>query len=84
MQPAKPARLSTSEMLNFESVKSLRKSGSGPEWNAQKISNPNHPTPSMIIFAGVAATDPFKGSFLSVRGEVLRRGFEERSWAQQE
>ena len=31
MQPARPARLSTSEMLNFESVKSLRKSGIGPE-----------------------------------------------------
>jgi hypothetical protein len=30
MRPVTPARLSTSEMVNFESVKSFRKSGIDP------------------------------------------------------
>ena len=57
MQPDSPARLRTSEMVNFESVKSFRKSGMGPAWKAQKTWIPNHPAPIRSIFAGVIAGD---------------------------
>jgi hypothetical protein len=40
-------------MVNFESVKSFRKSGMGPAWKAQKTWIPNHPVPITSIFAGV-------------------------------
>jgi hypothetical protein len=50
MQPERPAKLRTSEMLNFESVNVLRNNGSGPAWSPQKNVGPNQPTPISAIF----------------------------------
>jgi hypothetical protein len=56
-------------------VKSRRKRGRGPEWNAQKNWKLNHPTPIRIIFAGVIGAIPFKESFLPL-GAQGERGCE--------
>lgn len=63
MQPVTPARLSTREIVNFESVKFLRKSGIAAELNPQKKWVPNHPTPRTIILAGLILGISLKGTF---------------------
>jgi hypothetical protein len=52
-----PGKLSTSEIVNFESVKPFRKSGIELAWKAQNTCAPNHPMPRMTILAGVILAD---------------------------